>query len=226
MKEFLFSGGLMLLSMAVAFGGPCLPGTLQTYINLGSTGCQIGAVQFADFTVAAGQAIATPISPGQVQVSPGGGVFNPALLFTLNQTATAGQLFESFFRFDVSGTLTGASISLGSPATTGDGAVTGILDVCRNGLFSGGAPIGCSGSAATAIAFAIAEDSQLSDSVSLGASSFFDVFVDLTADAGLSGSATLPSASVSISAVPEPGAMLLAGAGLALIGVLRARRKI
>lgn len=183
-------------------------------------------MQFADFTLANGQTIATPVAPGQIQVSPGGSAFNPALLFTLNQAAAAGQVFESFFRFDVSGTLTGAAISLGSPTVTGDGAVTAILDVCRNALFSGGAPAGCSGNSATAIAFAIAGDSQLSDSVGFGGSSFFDVFVDLTADGGLSGSATLTSASVSISAVPEPGAMLLAGAGLAIIGVLRARRKL
>jgi hypothetical protein len=107
----------------------------------------------------------------------------------------------------------------------GYGAVTGVLDVCRNASFAGGAPIGCPGPSGSAIAFTIAGDSQLSDSVSFSGSSFFDVFVDLTADGGLSGSATLTSASVSISAVPEPAAMLLVGVGLAMIGVLRARRK-
>jgi hypothetical protein len=148
----------------------------------------------------------------------------PVLLVTLNSSASFGDLFESFFRFRADGFLTGADIGLNSPTAVGDGAVTGVLDVCPGGSFSGGQPIGCPTSPGTAIAFATDGFSGLTDSLSFGPTSFFDVFVDLTIDGGLSGSASLPSASVSIAAIPEPVTEFLIAAGLGLIGILLARR--
>lgn len=216
--------GCFLLFGAAGFGATCLPGNLQSYIALGAGGCELGAVQFSDFTTAPGQNFATPISPQSIQVTPGGTTFLPSLLFTLNSSATSGNVFESFFRFDVSGTLTSASALLNSPVALGDGAVTGILDVCAGGSFAGNGPVGCSASASTAVAFAINGDSALSGSVNFPATSFFDVFVDLTIDGGSAGSASLPSAAVSIGAVPEPSVALLIAAGLGIMGTLQMRR--
>jgi hypothetical protein len=217
--------GFLLLCSAAVHAGPCLPGTLQSYINLGATGCQSGDTQFSNFAVEPGQSFATPINPQAIQITPGGAVISPTLLFTLNSSATAGNLLESFFRFDVSGFLTSASITLNAPTVTGDGDVTGVLDVCAGGSFSPGEQIGCPTTAGTAVAFATQGTSGLSDSVSFSPTSFFDVFVDLTIDGGIAGSASLPSASVSIGAVPEPSTVLLIAAGLAMIVIPQARRR-
>ena len=218
MKLLLFFSGI-LCATSLGSAAVCVPGTLQSYVALGSGGCQLGPLLFDNFAIASGQSIATPINPSQVQVTPGGSMFLPTLLFTLNSVAGPGTIFESFFRFQAVGPETAASIALNNPGVSGDGAVTGTLDVCRNGTFAGGAPIGCSGISGSAIAFQIAGDSQLSDSTTFAFSSFFDVFVDLTIDGGRAGTASLPSATVAVAAaVPEPATLWLIAAGLILVG--------
>jgi hypothetical protein len=223
MKNLLLPACLLLLSTA-CFAGPCLPGTLQSYILLGAGGCQAGSVQFSNFMLESGQSIATPISAQQVQVNPGGTAFLPMLLFTLNSSASAGQVFESFFRFEATAPLFGATIGLNSASAAGDGAVTGVMDVCAGGMFSGGSPVGCPTSAGTAVAFTTSDQSGPTDSVNFQIHSFFDVFVDLTIDGGLAGSANLPSASVAIAAAPEPSASGLIAAGLGILGFVQMRR--
>jgi hypothetical protein len=225
MKTSLLLGWLVVLSCAVTFGSPCLPGNLQTFINLGATGCQVETVEFTNFTLLPEQSIATPIDPTQVQVSPDGVALNPMLSFTLNRTANAGQVFKSFFRFSASDSMYGASIGLISPRVTGDAAVTAILDVCPNGSFSGGAPLGCPTSPASLVVFAIDQSSLLKSSTSFTVSNSVDVFVDVTLDGGRSGSVTLNSATVGFSSVPEPSTGLLLALGLSLFGTLRARRE-
>ncbi len=206
------------------FGAPCLSGTLQSYINLGVTGCSVGGVDYSAFSLVPGQFGATQISPGSINITPGGTQLQTMLLLSLNQTATAGMLLETIFRVRAAGLLTGASIALNSPTVTGDGAVTGILDVCAGGNFAGSAPSGCPTIARTAAVFATAGGpNQLSDSVSFAPSSFFDIFFDVSIDGGSAGSATLPSASLGVNAVPEPSAILLVALGIGAIGIRRYR---
>ncbi len=214
----------LLLCSASLFAGPCLPGTLQNYIDLVSP-CQAGARSFGGFELGPGAGFATPIDPALILVTPAGTFLAPTLFLTFNSSAGAGVVFESMFRFQAAGiNLASALIGLSSPTATGDGAVTGVLDVCPDGSFLGIEPIGCPTSPATAIAFATAVDTQLRDSRNFTFSSFFDVFVDLTIDGGLQGSSTLPSASVTIGSVPEPGTLLLLACGLTVLGALHARR--
>jgi hypothetical protein len=182
-------------------------------------------VLFSDFLLASGQSIAAPIDPAQIQVTPGGLSFAPTLTLTFNVTATAGQVLESFFHYSaISDPFQGALISLGSPRVTEDAAVTGVLDVCVNGRFSAGEPLGCPGVAGTAIAFATTADSLLSDRLNTQASSFFDIFVDITIDGGLSGTASLQSASVTV-LTPEPSALFVLALPLAGLGALGLRRE-
>src|SRR5262245_5215221 len=81
---------------AGATATPCLPGTLTDYLSL-AAGCQIGSTTFVGFSLAPGQATATPIDPSSIQVTPGGTPADPSLLFTLNASAPAGTLLEAFF---------------------------------------------------------------------------------------------------------------------------------
>lgn len=215
--------GMLLLFSTSAFAGPCISGSLLDYINLGGTGCTASSVLLSNFEIVAGQSFATPIAPASVQVTPVGGQTAPALLLTLNTTAAAGELFELFVRYNVGGGLVAASISLGSAVVNGDGAITGILDICAGGSFNSGSPTGCSGTAVSTATFAIEGDSLLSSSTPLPASSFFDVFADITVDGGPSGSASLESATVAV-ATPEPSTLLLVTAVLGGMAIVRSRR--
>jgi hypothetical protein len=175
--------------------------------------------------VAPGQSFAVTIDPALIQVTPVASTYTSSLRFTFQQTAGAGELFESFFRFNVVGSgLTGAGVTLDSPNATGDGVVTAILDICPGGSFSGDSPLGCSHPAATPIAVALEGFSQLSDSATFTPGNFFDVFTNFTVDGGVAGSASFGSATVDISAVPEPASVLFIITGAALIALGRTRR--
>ena len=221
MKKFLTAAAFLFLA-AMAYAGPCLPGTLQDYIDLGSAGCTLNNVRFQDFGLGELQFGATEIDPNTIPVTPNTGPAGAALLLMLNRSAGPGVLLESIFRFNAVGELRGASIALGNALAAGDGAVTGILDVCADGDFLGLDPIGCSGTPGTAIAFATSFDSSLKDSVFFAPSSFFDVFVDLAIDGGLGGFASLDSAEVTI-VTPEPSTVLLFAAGLFTFYISRMR---
>ena len=223
--KLLFLATMILLCSTSTFAGPCIPGTLQNYIALSSGGCTSGNALFKDFQIAPGQSFATPIAPAQILVSPGGLPDMPSLRFTLGKSAAAGQLFESFFHFDVSGpSLFNATVMLENPSATGDGAVISSLDICPNASFSGGAPLGCPNTPATLIALKTATFSSLSDSKDFIATSFFDVFVDLTIDGGLSGSATMDSATVRVTVIPEPASALLIIIGCGVLALARLRQ--
>ena len=220
---------LILLSFCAVtgFGAPCLPGSLQDYYNLGG-GCDLGPVLVSGFTAQPGQAIATQLDPTLIQVTPGGTPSDPNLLFSLNTFAASGEVFESFFSFMVLGPLLGATIDLTAASAAADGAVTGVLDICPDAAFI--PPLTCSTTPATVIVFAIEGDQLLSDSAAFPLSSFFDVFVDLTIDGGLDGSASLESATVGFASspttdpIPEPATAYLMLAGLGALAVWRLRR--
>jgi hypothetical protein len=217
----LLAAASVLLAAVVTNAAPCLPGSLQSYIDLGAVGCSAGSVQFANFAPAPGLTGATVIDPSEVQVTPGGPAFTPNLQFILGEAAGPGELLDLLFRFEVSGSgLSGGSLSLAGATATTDGAVTGIENLCIGGSFSGSEPSGCPGLSDALAAFAIDGFSQLSDSRQFPASSFFDVFVNLTVDGGLTGTATLESATVNFNAVPEPSTFIfvLTALGFAALG--------
>jgi hypothetical protein len=218
----------LLCSAAGLMAAPCTSGSLQSYINLGTGGCGLGTIQFTNFTIAPGITGATAINPATINVTPGsGGPFNFTLMFSVNQTANTGDLLQALLRFTATGSaLTTASIALSpSSAITGDGSITGILDVCPNAQFAGNSPSGCTTSPQSALAFLVSGDSGLFDSRSFAPSRSFDVFVDLTADGASSGTATLVSATVGLSDVPEPSALWLSGLGVGIVGFTHLRRR-
>jgi len=222
MRILLFTAALLLLA-GTAFGGPCLPGSLQDYLFL-SAGCTVNSVLFQDFFLGEIASFSTEIDPLTIQVTPGGSPSGAFFLFTLNRTAGPGEVLESSIHFDATGALAGASIRLGNPVVAGDGAVTGVLDVCADGFFLGVEPVGCNGNPGAAIAFATDFDTQPVDSLRFATSSFFDVFVDLTIDGGLGGFAGLDTAEAAV-LIPEPSALLLIAGGLVTITLAGKCRK-
>lgn len=213
---------------AVLFAAPCTPGTLDTYIGL-AAGCTHQGGTFSDFYISAGFGLATPIDPAAVSVTPGGTPSNPSLLFALNETAPAGSVRELFLHFSASfPVLTGLLIELGQASAQGDGVVTGITEVCSGGSFLGAWPVGCSGEYAQTLTFVTSVDKQLQDQAAVAASSFFDVFVEITPDGGLTGTGgvgtflfqldTTPGGGTT---VPEPSTFLLLMPVLALASLRR-----
>ena len=223
-KWFLHATVPFFLFGSALSAAPCVSGTLQSYINLGVTGCSVGGVDYSAFSLVPGQFGATQISPGSINVTPGGTQLQTMLLLSLNQTASAGMLLETIFRVRAAGLLSTASIALNSPTVTGDGAVTGILDVCAGGTFAGSAPSGCPTIARSALVFATAGGpNQLSDSVSFTPASFFDIFFDVAIDGGSTGRSSLASTTLGVNAVPEPSAIILVALGIGAIGIRRYR---
>lgn len=225
MKNGIFLSITLLFGQAM-YAAPCVSGSLQSYIALAASGCSVGSVNYGSFEIVPGQNFATTIDPANVTVAPGGSTFNTFLLLTLNQTANGADLLDLIFRVRATGLLTSSSVSLNSPVVSGNAAVTGILDVCAGGSFSGNSPVGCSAASGTAVAAATAAGpNQLSDTLSFASSSFFDIFFNVSIDGGGTGSALLPSATLGVDAVPEPSTSLLMVLGFGAIGILRSRRQ-
>ena len=218
---------LSLLLAQAARAVPCLPGSLQDYIDLGVSGCTLGDATVSAFGAAPGQTFAVPIDPSLIQVTPGGSPGTAILQLNFSSSAGAGELLEAFFHFFVSApTLFGYGVDLASASATGDGVVTATQDVCPDGFFAGNSPTLCPTAASALITFLTESDSLLSDQAGFAsASSFFDVFTDVAIDGGLAGSANLGSVTLSFGPVPEPSTAALLAAGLALLARSRAGRR-
>lgn len=224
MKQFLLLLLVVCGLTGAATAGPCLPGSLQDYINLGAAGCSLGAANVSDFVVVPGQTFASPIDPSTVQITPVGGSLSRLDLF-FDESALAGDLLESFFRFHASGQgLFLSGVRLSDAGATGDGVVTATSDTCAGGSFAGNEPSGCAGMAGSAVTLKADGISIPYDRGIFPATSFFDVFVDITIDGGLSGSANLGRTSVLVGVVPEPSQVLLMLTGLASLALVRVRK--
>ena len=199
----------------LGIAGPCLNGTLASYVSLGHGGCTIGNNTLSDFKVfTTGTAFATELAAGVVNLTPSGGNYLPTLAFSVSQTATDGNLIETFFSYDIFGAGyigTAAALS-GSSETLPDGAVTGIENYCEGGSFGSDGVDGCpdaNGALVTADGF------QNTDSAAFSKIPFINVTDDFTIDGPASGGTFTNS----FSAVPEPISISLTGVGLILAGL-------
>jgi hypothetical protein len=155
-------------------------------------------------------------------ISPSGGSFNPELTFTLSQTASANQTYESFFTYDISGlAYIGDAINLSGSSESGNGDVTDTQTYCAGGHFGPDGVDGCTGSATNSL---IAVDGVVqSASTTLSKPSAIAVTDDFVIDSGGLGSASGGVFSDQFAAVPEPGVFFLTGTGLVL-ALLRKRK--
>lgn len=208
MKAIILSGIIASLTTIRAFGVLAVPGTLADYIALGPGGATIGSTLFSDFTLLPLQNFATGIPANSILVTPINLSGNPALEFTLNQTALSGELFEMRLSYKVSDfAITGASVGLNLPSAIGDAAITGILDV------SGPIP-----KPPTLIAFEIAGISGPTDQTTFPSTGVLTVETDVVVDGGTQGTGSLRSATNQfvVAPIPEPATF---GFGLALLGI-------
>ncbi len=204
---------------------PCLPGSLQSYIDLGSGGCSIEdktVFGFLDLGILGG---AIPILPSDVAVTPIETPGEPGLTFDFGVSAGPGEFFQALFAFSVAvdpgGMPIGAvSLSLGGSAVDPDGANSALLCI---GTLDPACP-----TPDTVILFDIGVDSLLSDSRAFAPLAALDLVADIVVDAGLSGSATLSSATLrfqEIRVVPEPVLSIPLAAGLLALTRIRRRGK-
>ncbi|MCZ2078429.1 MAG: hypothetical protein HUU41_16495 [Bryobacteraceae bacterium] len=212
--------------LAPGWGAPvvCSPGSLDSYIGLGTDGCTIGDATLSRFASLPPPDGASEIAPGAIFVTPllDGARF--ALRFGLGATAAAGDILQSLISFQVNASgLAGVEVSLAGAAAAGDAAVTATSNLCLEGAFSG---FDCIGTPENApIAFTIAADSLLSARQTFSRSMNVGLLQDIVVDAGTAGSAALESSTLRFSAVPEPGTQITLFSGLLFAAFLRLRRR-
>lgn len=200
----------LLTSSFLAHAAPCVQASLQDYAALGGGGCTVGNATFSGFDIVLGPNFSMSIDASLVQVLPTGSIDQPALQFSLAQNANSNEFFDLFFRFTVlADRLTGSSIRLDGASADGEGVALGVVDICPGGSFAMDSPQGCITQPDSLVAIQIDGFGDLVDTRALMPVGFFDVFVDLSVDGGPSGSASLQSATVGFTAVPEPGTAVL-----------------
>jgi hypothetical protein len=223
MRKYLLAVGIVAIFSAPSQAAPCLPGSLADYVALGAGGCTLGQAKVTDFTASVLALGAQAILPEDVTVTPLGRGFD----FGVSQIAGASDIFDVLIRFSISALSASSNLlSLSGASASGDGVVVAVGDTCAGGTFGGtnpGAP--CSGTAATAIALQDALGLISPGTAAFPTSSFFDVFVQLTIDGGLAGTATLDG-SVRTVFVPEPSTLLVMAAGLSAVLARRRRQQL
>src|SRR5579884_2596298 len=216
------------LAGTMGWASPCTSGSLSSYIALGSSGCTIGSVLFNDFASLPIPFGAGQISPGTVTVMPVATLYHPTLTFDIATSANAASGFLDLdIGFDASALpsnarIGGSQVTLNSPAFTADGSVTAIHDACPAGNFSGGV---CSTTDYNAIVSDLSALTDLSEGTAFAATSPVAFMTDIGLDPGSTGTASLQSASVSVTAIPEPAQTgFLVGAAAALLLFFRGRK--
>lgn len=249
MKKILFALLLAVQSLLAteATAAPCVTASFASYLSLGSGGCTIGNLLFTDFSLNGLSAGATDF-PGIVLTPTGTGP-DAGLNFTFTTgssdefihpadvTATGGKIYEDRIGFKITGTnvqLNASTIKLNGAATTRDGNVSTVQDLCLGGTFTN--PLystACSrGSTpgSQSVVFVTGVPDLTTSTLTFPPVTTLSVINDIVVDAGTTGSAMLASLSSLFSsqpsvAVPEPDGLLLIGAGLTALLMRRRSRR-
>jgi len=203
-----------------AFAAPCLPGTLASYVALGSTGCSVGPALFFNFVNLPLQGGAVSIADSSTFVNPLDVPYQPGFRFDVNSQAGPNQFFQRMIGYSVTNaSMTGNSVSLAGSSVTPDGAVTVIENKCLGAAF--GPLQSCSGANPSLVAFDFGPlDRALLLSMTFPRTTLLGVVLNVSVEGGTDGSARLQSATTQINAVPEPGTLTLLALG-AMAGLRR-----
>jgi hypothetical protein len=200
----------------------CMPGTLQSYIELGSDGCQLGTRIISEIALSTILSGGSPIDPTAVTVTPAVMGITASLLFTFDIPPQSTTLLESVFEATVNPASTGdqLGIRLLNAMATGDAAITGTVDLCDGSLVLGtcfGRPL------PPAIALVSSDINEPFGSTATGPVLSYGLNHDIVIDPGTNGTASLGAAQLTFTAVPEPGTFLALMTGLTAMFVVRRR---
>ena len=234
MPRLLLALALVLAVPVLSEAAPCVPDSLDAYLALGS-GCEIDGVTLFDFSAAASFFGGTEISSTLILVTPVSLPTGAGLDFALSGRADATDLLGVAIGFTVSGLpFVGAGLDVTGSAAANDGVLTVVEDMCLGDTFVVDPGFCFSGDTRSMI-FAHDAVGPTGPDSSVFASSFLDVFVDLTIDGGLSGSASLGDSgnpgiistmfTTETTTVPEPSVMSLLGSGLFGLWTVRRRKR-
>jgi len=210
---------LLILTAALSLAAPsnCVPGTLTDYLSLNTEGCRLGTRVISDFNL-------VPLTQGSSEIDPNSVIITPStlgmagsLLFTYNANGT---ILESIFQLNVTPDLfvrEKVDLRLTGAGATGDGVVTGVDALCGGDLLVGL----CTGDSQPLIALVTSNTQLPLASAVIGPRASYSLLHDVVVDAGLSGTASLTSAELTFTAVPEPATLLTLAAGLLSMFVLR-----
>jgi hypothetical protein len=217
----------LLLAGAASAQVDCVFGaSLQSYIDLGNTGCYIGDKIFSDFSYTYSgdydasevtvQTDTTPMNPGFTLLGSWG-------------TATGGSDQDLFIEFNVSGpSIKDASIFLSGVTIGAGGDIAAVEDLCLGGVWT--SPGVCStGVTRSMTALPGGGGSILSNSIDWeddpGPVSYVGVQKNIKIFGSDEGPVGFSVLTENFSQVPEPSTYLLMGAGLMALGFVRRRMR-
>jgi hypothetical protein len=235
-KRILCAAGILVCAIPTfaSVAPVCENGTLQDYVNLGSTGCSDGTVLFSNFAIEPVPQGAMPLDPSTFQLVPityllGSGP--PGLgVFQTQITAGPNETWDLLLHFDAI-PISGASVINSASAgiigfAFSNSTYSAALDLCAGGSFADGTPTGCSGNFASAEAFVSPTLSLLSDSTSFPGAGSADAFFDFREVSGPQVSSLSFDAQFTVSTAPEPATIPLVAVGLGAMVLYRERRRL
>lgn len=200
----LFAFALTTLSAGSALAAPmCMTNTLESYISLGSSGCEIGGSTFSGFEALPPITGALPIMPGNISITPVQSGNMVGLDVMINSTASAREVRQALLGYMVMApAITGTMVTLSGTSVTGGAFVTDIQNYCAGGSFLPGDVTGCTGSADDSLVILNAGSQQ----AMFPAVSTLNVVHDFTLDAFEGGTASggMVMDRFTVTAGPEP----------------------